>query len=142
MLAPYDRHMGFTVVASSPEGVVLSLDAGPHLANPTGALHGGVLAGIADSAMGLTLSLRWPGRACANMDLHMRFLAPVRDGRLTATARVVKEGRRTLATAADVHEGERLVAVASSTFLDLTTAQADGSPGPAHAWSERVPADA
>lgn len=127
-LSAYDRHMGFRLASWSPAGAVVEVEVRPGaLANPTGVLHGGVLAGLADSAMGLTVTgLLPPGAAATNVDLALRFLRPTTKGRLTATARVVRQGRRTLAMEADVTDAEgRLVARASSTFLVL-----EGPAGP------------
>lgn len=121
---PYDGHMGFRLVSWSPDGAVVEGDAGPHLANPTGVLHGGVLMGLADSAMGLTVTgLTGRGEAGTNTDLQMRFLRPTTGGKLTATARVVRRGRRTLVLECDVTDAAgKLVARASSSFMVLDAA--------------------
>ena len=118
---PYDGHMGFRLESWSPDGAVVSVDVGPHLANPTGVLHGGVLMGLADSAMGLTVTgLLGAGEAGTNTDLQMRFLRPTTAGKLTATARVLRRGRRTLVLEADVADAAgKLVAKASSSFMVL-----------------------
>ena len=122
---PYDGHMGFRLVSWSADGAVVEVDGGPHLANPTGVLHGGVLMGLADSAMGLTVTgLLGDGEVGTNTDLQMRFLRPTTSGRLTATARLVRRGRRTLVLEADVaDDAGKLVARASSTFLVLEAAE-------------------
>lgn len=121
---PYDGHMGFRLRSWSPDGAVVEADVDGRFANPTGVLHGGVLMGLADSAMGLTVTgLLGPGQAGTNTDLQMRFLRPTREGRLTATARVVRRGRRTLVLEADVTDAAgKLVARASSNFLVLDAA--------------------
>jgi uncharacterized protein (TIGR00369 family) len=121
---PYDGHMGFRLESWSPDGAVVSVEAGPHLANPTGVLHGGVLMGLADSAIGLTVTgLLAAGEAGTNTDLQMRFLRPTTGGKLTATARVVRRGRRTLVLEADVTDSAgKLVARASSAFMVLDEA--------------------
>lgn len=121
---PYDGHMGFRLVAWSPDGAVVEADVDGRFANPTGVLHGGVLMGLADSAMGLTVTgLLADGQAGTNTDLQMRFLRPTKAGRLTATARVVRRGRRTLVLEADILDAAgKLVARASSTFLVLDAA--------------------
>jgi uncharacterized protein (TIGR00369 family) len=118
---PYDGFMGFRLVSWSPDGAVVDADVDGRFANPTGVLHGGVLMGLADSAMGLTVTgLLGEGQAGTNTDLQIRFLRPTKDGRLTATARVVRRGRRTMVLECDVADGAgRLVARASSTFLVL-----------------------
>jgi uncharacterized protein (TIGR00369 family) len=118
---PYDAHMGFRLVSWSAEGAVVEADADGRFANPTGVLHGGVLMGLADSAMGLTVTgLLAEGQAGTNTDLQMRFLRPTKTGRLVATARVVRRGRRTLVLECDVADAAgKLVARASSAFLVL-----------------------
>ena len=121
-LPDYDRRMGFRLVSASPDGAVMQADvAAGAWANPTGVLHGGVLIGLADSAMGMTMcALLGPGQAGTNTDLQVRFLRPTTAGRLTASARVVRRGRRTAVLECDVTDGAgKLVARASSTFLLL-----------------------
>src|SRR5688572_27169134 len=127
-LPAYDRHMGFRLVSWSGEGAVMEVDVevADRFANPTGVLHGGVLAGLADSAMGITVSgLIGPSQTCTNTDLAVRFLKAVKGpGVLQATARVVRQGRRVVVMECDVHEAgpsetRHLVARASSTFLML-----------------------
>jgi uncharacterized protein (TIGR00369 family) len=95
------------------------------MANPSGVLHGGVLMGLADSAMGMTVcGLLGPGKTSTNTDLQIRFLRPTTEGRLTATARVVRKGRRTIVMEADVTDAAgKLVARASSTFMVLDGAE-------------------
>ena len=93
-------------------------------ANPVGVLHGGVLAGLADSAMGITVSgLMPPAKSCTNTDLQIRFLrgtALAPPASLRATARVVKHGRTVVAMECDITNATgELVARASSTFLVL-----------------------
>ena len=116
---PYDGQMGFRLRSWSPEGAVVEADVDGRFANPTGVVHGGVLMGLADSAMGLTVTgLLAAGQAGTNTDFQMRFLRPVKDGRLVATARVVRRGRRTLVLECDVADAAgKLVARASSGFL-------------------------
>lgn len=121
---PYDAHMGFRLVSWSPDGAVVECDVDGRFANPTGVLHGGVLMGLADSAMGLTVTgLLGAGEAGTNTDLQMRFLRPTKAGRLVATARMVRRGRRTIVLECDVVDAAgKLVARASSDFLILDAA--------------------
>lgn len=120
----YDAHMGFRLVSWTPEGAVVQAGVDGRFANPTGVLHGGVLMGLADSAMGLTITgLLAPGQAGTNTDLQIRFLRPTKQGLLTATARIVRRGRRTMVLECDVtDQAGRLVAKASSNFLVLDEA--------------------
>lgn len=130
----YDGTMGFRLLSWSPDGAVVEADVDGRYANPTGVVHGGVLMGLADSAMGLTVTgLLAEGQAGTNMDFQMRFLRPVKQGRLVATARVVRRGRKTLVLECDVADAAgKLVARASSGFLVLDAkefAQGDKAAG-------------
>ena len=122
---PYDGHMGFRLVSWSPGGAVVEADVDARFDNPTGVLHGGVLMGLADSAMGLTVTrLLGAGQAGTNTDFQMRFLRPTKNGKLTATARLVRKGRKTLVLECDVpDEAGKLVARGSSYFLVLPASE-------------------
>jgi uncharacterized protein (TIGR00369 family) len=124
-LPDYDRRMGFRLVSASAEGAVMEATVGAgEWVNPTGVLHGGVLMGLADSSMGMTMcSLLGAGQAGTNTDLQMRFLRPTTAGRLRATTRVVRRGNRTIVLECDVTDAAaKLVARASSMFLVLDAA--------------------
>ncbi|HET6399185.1 MAG TPA: PaaI family thioesterase, partial [Candidatus Thermoplasmatota archaeon] len=118
-LPAFDRHMGFRLAGRDADGVVLEADIGEASANATGAVHGGLVAGLADSAMGLTVSgMLAAGTTCTNVDLHLRFLRPPGRGTLRAYARVLRWGRNVVSMECDVEDGQgRLVARAASTFL-------------------------
>ena len=119
-LPAYDRTMGFRLVSWQPTGAVIEAGVDARFANPTGVLHGGVLAGLADSAMGITASgVCPPGHWATNTDVAIRFFLPTMEGKVRATARVVRKGRRVLAMECDLTVGDKLVARASSNFLFL-----------------------
>lgn len=114
----YDQHMMFRCIRAHDGEAVYEADVDASLHNPTGRLHGGVLAGLADAAMGAAfLSLGGDG---TNTDLDLRFLRPVDAGRLTATARTLRRGRRLSILTCEIHDDRgRLVATAQSQFLAL-----------------------
>lgn len=118
-LPNYDLHMGFRLVKWNSDGAVVEVDVDDRFVNPTGVLHGGVLAGLCDSAMGLTVSsMVAPGHTCANTDLAVRFLRGTKVDVIRASARIVKTGKRMVFMEADVtNEKGELVARATSTFL-------------------------
>lgn len=116
---PYDDLLAFRRTLRGPGDVVVEVDVDDRYHNPQGVLHGGVLCGLLDSAMGASLtSTLGPAEQCTNMEFHIRFLRPTVAGRLRAEARFIKRGRTAVvmeawATNADGEE----VARASSTFL-------------------------
>jgi uncharacterized protein (TIGR00369 family) len=100
-------------VARHGEGVaVLTLDVRPDMHNGEGWLQGGLLVALADEAMALAVcTLIAPDERVATVTETTQFLKGVREGRIVATARVSKRGRRVAFLDAEVHgvgaEGER-----------------------------------
>ncbi|NLO22450.1 MAG: PaaI family thioesterase [Syntrophomonadaceae bacterium] len=85
--------------------------------NSRGLLHGGLIATLADTAMGLSmLSLNIRG---LTLELNINYLAPVEIGsRLTAQARVIHAGENSLVVEADVYDQrQNLVAKSRGTFF-------------------------
>jgi uncharacterized protein (TIGR00369 family) len=90
--SPFYRWSGMRVEAVETGSVTVSLDLGEHHANLQGFAHGGILATLADAAMGLSVrSALEPGRRHVTIELGMHYLRPVRTG--TATGRAVRVGR-------------------------------------------------
>lgn len=89
--------------------------------NPIGSVHGGMLAGLADSALGCAVHTKLPaGTAYTSLDLTIKFTraANLESGRLTCRADVVTIGRRTATAEARVVDSHgRLVAHAVATCL-------------------------
>jgi uncharacterized protein (TIGR00369 family) len=120
--------LGFRVTEVERGATVVVLEAGPHLANPMGTLHGGVLCDLADAAMGFAYaSTLAEGEAFTTVELKINFLKPVWSGRITARGRVVKGGATLGLVECDVtDERGALVARVSSTCMTLRGAKADG----------------
>ncbi len=126
-LPGFDRTLGFELVELDEGRAVFETEAGVAHHNPADRVHGGFLAGLADSAMGFAYgSTLDEGEACTNVDVSIRFLRPVWTGRLRAEGRVVKRGRRTGLAEADVTDTDgRLIARATSTFLTVAESEID-----------------
>ena len=94
------------------------LDVESRHLNPNGALHGGVIYSLADTAMGAALFSRLdPGEQCATLEIKMSYLAPVMCGTIAVDAAVVQRTKRIGVLEAKVFgDGDRLVAVATGTF--------------------------
>lgn len=120
-----DLTLGMVVVDKSEPGrTTWQMRADERFANTAGILQGGFLSAFADSAMGasaVTLALAERGRrvSCANLEMKISFLRPVRIGsELTCLASAVSGGERIVFCEAELSDGDgRLVAKASSTYL-------------------------
>jgi len=85
--------------------------------NSRGVLHGGLIATLADTAMGLSmLTLDFRG---VTLELNINYLAPVQIGaKLTAQGQVLHAGTNTLIAEASVYNDEQvLVAKSRGTFF-------------------------
>ena len=104
------------------------LDVDERLYNPMGTLHGGVIVDVADAAMGTALASKIPaGETYTTIELHTNYFKPVRSGRITARAKIVKQTRSIAVVECDVtDEKESLVARVSSTCMILRGDQAAG----------------
>jgi uncharacterized protein (TIGR00369 family) len=136
----FHRWAGIRLVRTEPGEVEIALKAEPHHLNLLGTVHGGMLATVADTAMGLAVRTRLePGTTHVTGQLNVHFLAPGRVGRIVGIGRAVKSGRQTGYAEADVLDAEgRLVARASAAFIVLrarperegTAGAGAGSQGP------------
>jgi acyl-CoA thioesterase len=96
----------------------LKITVGPRHMSPTKTVHGGVLYGLADTAMGSALwTMMADGETCATISCSIDYLRAVRDGVLVCDAEVVSKGRRTAMTRAVIRDGTgEAVAQTSASF--------------------------
>jgi uncharacterized protein (TIGR00369 family) len=101
---PVDEGTGRVVVDAVDE----------HL-NPHGTVHGGVLATMLDVAMGTAVATTG-GESPVTVSLTVTYLEPGRPGRLVATAKVRKRGKRLIVVEGQVEQDDDVVADALATF--------------------------
>jgi uncharacterized protein (TIGR00369 family) len=98
--------------------------------NPIGAVHGGVVCTLLDSALGCaTHTTLAAGIGYTSIEIKINYLRPVRSdsGPLTCTGRVTKPGRRvTFADGEVLDNAGRSVATASGTLLVFPLENAHG----------------
>ena len=84
-----------------------------------GFVQGGIIVALADFAFHRAVSsLSQPGQAAVTVELKMNFISPAKDGELTATARIISQGRRIVVGEMDVTgEDQALVARGLGTFM-------------------------
>lgn len=96
------------------------LDADQRHMNRQGILHGGLATTLLDNAMGATASLSVDDSGthpCTTLSLTVNFLAPGRQGRLSAVGRITGQGRRTVFLEGTLHQQDgTLIATATGVF--------------------------
>lgn len=115
--------------AISPGSATISIAASPERhGNQQGTVHGGLLAELADAAIGTAHStLMHEGETFTSLDLQIRFCRPVWHNTLQAVAVAVQQGQRISHYRCDIYrEDSKLVATATSTVMTLRGEAAEG----------------
>src|SRR5438105_4185040 len=125
--APIARLVGFVLKAIEPGHAIFEMPVDERHHNPMGTLHGGIYCDLADAAMGYAYSATLgEGEAFTTIELKINFLRAVRQGTLTAEARVVKGGSTLGYVECDVKDQTgNLVAKATSTCMKLRKDRTD-----------------
>ena len=97
-VSPFDAHYGLEVLECTPEAVRGRLPVIPEIKQPTGVVHGGVFASIAESMT--SIATWWSvhadgGRSAQGLSNQTSFLRPIAQGVVHATARPRHRGRTT-----------------------------------------------
>lgn len=118
---PYARLLGFELDEVSPGAATLGLKIRNDLMQNHGVVHGGAIASLIDTATAFAIiPLLTPEEKVTTVDLTISYLRPISKGRVTATARVVRSGRRLFVVSAEVKsEDGKLAATALSTYIKL-----------------------
>lgn len=119
---PLRTFLDFTIDDGIGGEAVAALDVSDRHLNPNGVVHGGVVFTLVDTAMGrATMSVLEEGQICASIEVAVRYLRPITDGRLVATASVLRAGRRIvhLEGRVTVDGDDRPVAVVQASFAVL-----------------------
>lgn len=91
---PQLRGLGITCTAVGEGSAQFSVPSVPYVANPNGSVNGGMVAAIADQAMGVLSTMNSPaGYLCATASLHIQFHRPAH-APLAMTATLLPGGRR------------------------------------------------
>ena len=117
--SPWYRLIGMKPKVEGDRIVVeLSLDRDKHL-QALGLVHGGVIASVLDSAIGLNVNreLAKLGKTAVTAQLNVHYLRPVREGKITGTGKILHKGSRVAVGYGEVrNEKGELVATGTATF--------------------------
>jgi uncharacterized protein (TIGR00369 family) len=114
--SPFLNHMGVQIAEFEEGHVKLELPIGPSLINVNDTVHGGVHAGLLDAVLGMTIrSLTKCPLVTVNLTIH--YFAPVQDGSMIATAKVIHQGYRLITGEGEIiDKNGNLIAKGTGTF--------------------------
>jgi uncharacterized protein (TIGR00369 family) len=115
-MMPFGGHLGLQLVHADADRVVATLEWDERLTTAGGALHGGALMALADSVGGTLAFLNLPdGAGTSTISSSTVFLRGVREGRVTATGRLLHRGRSTIVVETELAQDDRGIAQTTQT---------------------------
>jgi 1,4-dihydroxy-2-naphthoyl-CoA hydrolase len=96
-VSPFDRHYGLEILEATDELVRGRVPVSEHVMQPTGLVHGGVHAAVAEAlaSLGTNHGVARDGNVALGMSNSCSFLRPIASGTIHATARRRHRGRTT-----------------------------------------------
>jgi 1,4-dihydroxy-2-naphthoyl-CoA hydrolase len=113
--SPFDGYYGLEIAEASDELVRGHVAVRDHHKQPTGVVHGGVYASIAEAlaSYGTTLGVLADGKVGLGMSNHSSFMRPIAGGTISAEARPRHRGRTTWIWDVDLSDDEGRVCAVS-----------------------------
>lgn len=117
---PYAKFLGLELCEIKSGEVSVCLDVRDELKQNQGVVHGGAVASLIDTASAFAILTRLaPDETVTTTDLTIHYLRPATVGRLIATGRIIRMGRRMFVVNVDVTNGGRLVATAVTSYIKV-----------------------
>lgn len=118
---PYAQLLGIEVDEVDQGSATLGLNVRHELMQINGVVHGGAIASLIDTATAFAIiPFLEPKERVTTVDLTLSYLRPLTSGRITATAKVVRAGRRLFVVSAEVHDPDgNLATTALTTYIKI-----------------------
>ena len=118
---PFAQLLGIELDDVDTGTATLGLNLTRQMTQNHGVVHGGAIASLIDTATAFAIiSLLSRGERVSTVDLTISYLRPLTAGRVTATARVLRAGRRLFVVSAEVFDKDgKLATTALSTYIKL-----------------------
>src|SRR5215471_6278682 len=89
----FPRMLGIEIDSVENGRAVLSLEVREELKQLQGIMHGGAIATLIDTAVAFAIvGASEPGDRFTTVELKINYLSPIRDGRVVADARLIRDG--------------------------------------------------
>lgn len=118
-LGNFNEHVGLQVDEVRPNYSRLRLSIRPEILQPTGIVHGGAVATLADVAGGIAAHITHPpGSRLVTVEMKINFIGAVSEGELIAEADPLHVGRRTSVWRVNITDGNgKQIAYSTATYM-------------------------
>ena len=119
---PYVGLLGFEFVRAERGAATFALDVREELTRMGGILHGGAVVSLLDTAAAFAVhTVIEPDARTVTVDLTVHFLRPASAGRVEATARVLRRGKRVCILSVEARdESAEIIATSTMTYFIQT----------------------
>lgn len=117
----FPRLLGIEIDSVEPGRARLSVEIRKELLQLQGIMHGGAIATLIDTAVAFAIvGASEPDARFTTVELKVNYLSPIREGRVVADARLIRDGRRIVVADCDVFDANgRLAAKGLLTYIRL-----------------------
>jgi acyl-CoA thioesterase len=117
---PFNDHLGIVLEETHDDGLTVSCPMLPEFRNGHGVLHGGVIATLADVAVGVAVRRRIAPKTATTIDLKVNYLKPLVGGKLWARSYLVRTGKTLITGRVDLKDDDgNLIAIAIASYMVL-----------------------
>ena len=117
----FPRLLGIEIDSIEPSRARLSVEVRQELLQLQGVMHGGAIATLIDTAVAFAIiSVSEPQDRFTTVEMKVNYLSAIREGRVVADARLIRDGRRIIVADCDVFDSQgRLAAKGLLTYIRL-----------------------
>src|SRR5258706_10208595 len=117
----FPRSLGIELDSIEHGRARLSLEVRQQHLQLAGIMHGGAIATLIDTAVAFAIvGASKPGSRFTTIEMKVNYLRPIREGRVVADARLIRDGRRIVVSDCEVYDSEgKLSAKGLLTYMRL-----------------------
>jgi len=117
----FPRSLGIELDSIEQGRARLSLEVRQQHLQLSGIMHGGAIATLIDTAVAFAIvGASKPGARFTTIEMKVNYLRPIREGRVVADARLIRDGRRIVVSDCDLFDSEgKLAAKGLLTYMRL-----------------------
>jgi acyl-CoA thioesterase len=119
----FPQLLGIELDTIEPGSARLSVEVTQKLLQLQGIMHGGAIATLIDTAVAFAIvGVSGPDDRFTTVEMKVNYLAPINEGRITAEARLIRDGRRIVVADCDVYDSKgKLAAKGLLTYIRLNS---------------------
>jgi acyl-CoA thioesterase len=117
----FPRMLGIEIDSIEHGRAVLSVEVRKELKQLQGVMHGGAIASLIDTAVAFAIiGASQPEDRFTTVEMKINYLSSIREGRVRADARLLRDGRRIIVAECDVFDDKgRMAAKGLLTYIRL-----------------------